>query len=74
MVSINSKRKIIKIVGQEKAFYRQRIAQSSCARKETVKIDIIKSRNDERKLTKPNRTSSGPSPKIKKRNQFSQFR
>ena len=28
------------IIGQRKAFYRQRIPESSCARKETVHIDI----------------------------------
>ena len=29
------------IIGQRKAFYRQRIPESSCARKETVDIDIL---------------------------------
>ena len=30
-----------KIIGQRKAFYRQRIPESSCVRKETVDIDIL---------------------------------
>ena len=32
--------KTILVTGQGKAFYRQRIPESSCARKETVDIDI----------------------------------
>ena len=33
--------KATKIIGQRKAFYRQRIPESSCVRKETVDIDIF---------------------------------
>ena len=36
---INSRLKATKIIGQRKAFYRQRIPESSCTRKETVDID-----------------------------------
>ena len=37
------------MIGQRKAFYSQRIPESSCARKETVDIDIlVTSRNGER--------------------------
>ena len=39
-MSVNSRLKATKIIGQRKAFYRQRIPESSCARKETVDIDI----------------------------------
>ena len=39
-MSINSRLKVIKIIGQRKAFYRQIIPESSCARKRTVDIDI----------------------------------
>ena len=40
-----------KILGQRKAFYRQRISGSSCATKETVDIDIlVRSRNGDRKI------------------------
>ena len=40
-MSVNSRLKATKIIGQRKAFYRQRISESSCARKETVDIDIL---------------------------------
>ena len=30
-----------KIMGKKKAFFRQRIPESNCARKETVDIDIL---------------------------------
>ena len=33
--------RIKKIIGHRKAFYKQRIPESSCARKETVDIDIL---------------------------------
>ena len=49
-MSINSRLKSTKIIGQRKAFYRQRIPESSCARKEIVDIDIlVTSRNGDRK-------------------------
>ena len=40
-MSVNSRLKATKITGQRKAFYRQRIPESSCARKETVDIYIL---------------------------------
>ena len=40
-MSVNSRLKATKIIGQRKAFYRQRISESSCAKKETVDIDIV---------------------------------
>ena len=50
-MSVNSKLKDTKIIGQRKAFYRQKIPESSCARKETVDIDIfVTSRNGDRKI------------------------
>ena len=49
-MSTNSRLKATKIIGQRKAFYRQRIPESSCAKKETVDIDIlVTSRNGEKK-------------------------
>ena len=49
-MSVNSRLKATKIIGQRKAFYRQRIPESSCAKKETVDIDILViSRNGDRK-------------------------
>ena len=48
-MSVNSRLKSIQIIDQIKAFYRQRIPEFSCARKETVDIDIlIKSRNGDK--------------------------
>ena len=40
-MSINSRLKVTKIIGQRKVFYRQRIPESSSARKETVDIAIV---------------------------------
>ena len=50
-MSLNSRLKATKIIGQRKAFYRKRIPESSCARKENVDIDIpVTSRNGDRKI------------------------
>ena len=49
-MSVNSRLKANRIIGQKKAFYRQRIPEPSCARKETVDIDIlVTSRNGDKK-------------------------
>ena len=49
-MSVNSGLKGTNIIGQRKAFYRQRISEFSCARKETVDIDIlVTSRNGDKK-------------------------
>ena len=49
-MSVNSRLKATKIIGQRKAFYRQRIPEFSRARKETVDIDIlVTSRNGDKK-------------------------
>ena len=40
-MSVNSGLKATKSIGQRKAFYRQRVPESSCTRKETVDIDIL---------------------------------
>ena len=39
-ISVNSRLKATKIIGQRKAYYRTRIPESSCARKEPVDIDM----------------------------------
>ena len=39
-MSVNFRLKATKTIGQRKAFYRQRIPEPSCTRKETVDIDI----------------------------------
>ena len=50
-MSVNSRLKATKIIGQRKVFYRQRIPGFSCARKEAVDIDIlVTSRNGDRKI------------------------
>ena len=50
-MSVNSRQKATKIIGQRKGFYRQRNPESSCARKETFDIDIlVTSRNGHRKI------------------------
>ena len=49
-MSVNSRLKATTIIGQEKAFYRQRIPEPSYGRKETVDIDIlVTSRNSDKK-------------------------
>ena len=50
-MSVNSVLKATKIIGQRKVFHRQRIPESSCAKKETVDIEIlVTSRNGDRKI------------------------
>ena len=49
-MSVNSGLKTTKIIGQRKAFYRQRIPEFSHVRKETVDIDtLLTSRNGDNK-------------------------
>ena len=60
-MSVNSELKATKIIGQRKAFYRQRIPEFSCARKETADIDIlVTSRNRDRKILQSTRITSRP--------------
>ena len=60
-MSVNSRLKATKIIGQREAFYRQRIPESSCARKETVDIDIlVTTRNGDRKIMQSIRITSRP--------------
>ena len=74
-MSANSKLKATKMIGQRKAFFRQRIPESSCARKETVVIDILVTyRNGDRKIMQSIRIRRRPSSRIRNWNQFSQFR
>ena len=52
-----------------RAFYRQIIPESSCARKETVDIDIlVTSRNDDRKIMQSIRITSRPPTRKRKWN------
>ena len=45
-----SRLKANNIIGQREAFYKQRTAGVGCARKETVDIDLLTSRNGDRKI------------------------
>ena len=74
-MSINSKFKATEIIGQRKAFYRQKIPESSCARKEIDDIEIlVTSRNGDRKIMQSIGITSRPPLSIRKWTQFSQFR
>ena len=75
-VSINSRLKAIYIIGQRKAFCGQRIPESSCARKETVDLEILitSRRKGDRKIMQPIKITSETPTRMRKRNQFSQFR
>ena len=74
-MSVNSRLKATKIIGQRKAFYRQRILEPSCARREIVDIDIlVTSRNGDRKTMQSITITSKPRSRIRKWNQFNQFR
>ena len=60
-MSLNSGLKATKILGQRKAFYRQRIPEFSHARKETIDIEIlVTSRNGDRKIMHSIRITSRP--------------
>ena len=60
-MSVNSRLKATKIIGQWKAFYRQRIPEFSRARKEAVGIDILVTyRNGDRKIMQSIRITSRP--------------
>ena len=73
-MSVSSRLKDTKIIGQRKVFYRQRISESSCARKETVDIDILViSTNGDRKIMQSIRITSRPPSRKRKWNHFSQF-
>ena len=74
-MSVNSRLNATKIIGERKAFYRQRIPESSCPKKETVDIDIlVTSRNGGKKAMQSIRITSRPPTRKRKWNQLSQFR
>ena len=69
-----SRLKATKIIGQRKAFYRQRIPEPSCVWKETVDIDIlVTSRNSDKKIIQSMRITNRPSSRKRKQRQLSQF-
>ena len=58
-MSVNSTLKATKTMSQREAFYRQRIPEPNCARKETVDRDIlVTSRNGDRKIMQSIRITS----------------
>ena len=60
-MSVKSRLKATKIIGQRKSFYRQRIPESSCTRKETDDIDILAtSGNGGKKIMQSIRITSRP--------------
>ena len=73
-MSVKSRLTAIQIIGQMRTFYRQRISESSCAKKKTVDMDIlVTSWNGDRKMQSIRRTSGLPT-RIGKWNQLSQSR
>ena len=66
-MSVNSRLNTTKIIGQRKAFYRQRIPGSSCAKKETIDIDVlVTSGIGDRKIMQSIRITSRPVSRIRK--------
>ena len=66
-MSVNSRLNITKIIGQRKAFYRQRIPGSSCAKKETIDIDVlVTSGIGDRKIMQSIRITSRPVSRMRK--------
>ena len=72
---VYSRLKAIQILGKRKAFYRQRIPESSSAMKETVDINIlVTSRIGDRKIMQSIRIMSRPTSRTRKWKKLSQFR
>ena len=73
-MSVNSRLNATKIIGQSKPFYRLRIPESSCARKETVDLDIlVTSKNGDRKIMQSMRITSRLPSRKRMWYQLSQF-
>ena len=73
-MSLNSRLKATNIIGQREAFHRQRILEFSCAKKETVDIDIlVTSRNEDRKIMQSIRIMIRTPLRKSKWNQLSRF-
>ena len=74
-MSVNSRLKAIYIIGQRKEFYKQTIPRSSCARKETVDVDIlVTSTKGGRKIMQSIRITSRPPTRKREWNQLSQLK
>ena len=72
-MSVNSR---LEAIHQKKAFYMQIIPGSSCAKKDNTDLDILVTfRNGDRKIMQSiYQSNSRPPLRIRKWNQFSQFR
>ena len=71
----NSRLKATQIIVQRKAFYKQRISEFCCGRKENVDIGIpVTSRNGDRKILQSIRITGRHSSRIRKWNKLSKFR
>ena len=65
-MSVNSRLKATKIIGQRKAFYRQRIPEPSYERKETADTDtFVMSRNADGKIMQSIKITSRPPSRIR---------
>ena len=76
-MSVNFRLSAILMLGQRNVFCRKRIQKfkKETAMEETVDINIlITPRNGVRKIMQPIRRTSGPATRMRKWNQFNQFR
>ena len=74
-MSVNFRLKAIYAIGRRKAFYRQRIPESTCPRKEIVDIDVlVTSRNGGIEIMQSIRKTSRPPARERKWNKVSEFR
>ena len=70
----NFRLKGIWIIDQRKTLCRQRTSTSDCLRKYTADINILTTSRNNRKIMHSIRVTAGPSTRIRKQNQYSQFR
>ena len=74
-MSVNFRLKAIYAIGRRKAFYRQRIPESTCPRKEIGDIDVlVTSRNGGIEIMQSIRKTSRPPARERKWNKLSEFR
>ena len=74
-MSVNFRLKAIYAIGRRKAFYRQRIPESTCPRKEIVDIDVlVTSRNGGIEIMQSIRKTSRTPARERKWNKLSEFR
>ena len=65
-MSVNSRLRATKIIGQRNTFHRQRLPEPSCARKETAEVDtLVTTRDGDKKICHSIRKLSRPPLRIK---------